>query len=45
MFLADTLIRAYLHTDPTKMSDDEWGVQVELAEWVKNDLQSIWRIK
>lgn len=37
MFLADTLIRAYLHIDPGNLTDEEWGLQVSMAEWVKSD--------
>lgn len=46
MFLADTLIRAYLHIDPDPLTDEEWGHQVTMAEWVKQDLVvSLWRTK
>ena len=34
---ADSLIRAYLHIDPATLGDEEWGLQVVLAEWVKYD--------
>lgn len=37
MFLADTLVRAWLHIDPAALSDEEWGLQVTLAEWAKHD--------
>lgn len=37
LLLADSLIRAYLHIDPATLGDEEWGLQVVLAEWVKYD--------
>lgn len=38
LFLADALIRHWLHVDPTELDDEEWGLQVRMAEWVKQDL-------
>ena len=44
MFLADTLIRAYLHMNPEELADEEWAHQIAMAEWVKQDLTvSLWR--
>jgi hypothetical protein len=37
LLLADSLIRAYLHIDPATLGDEEWSLQVTLAEWVKYD--------
>ncbi len=49
MFLADTLIRAYLHIDPNTLEDEQWGLQVQMAEWVKadfiNNLSKLWRAR
>jgi deoxycytidine triphosphate deaminase len=46
MFLADTLIRAFLHLEPDTLSDEEWGHQVQMAEWVKNEIaSSLWRTR
>ncbi|WP_286043958.1 hypothetical protein [Xylanibacter rodentium] len=46
MFLADTLIRAYLHMNPEELADEEWAHQIAMAEWVKQDLTvSLWRTK
>ena len=45
MFLADTLVRAWLHIDPGTLSDEEWGLQVAMAKWVKFDfINSIGRL-
>nr|DAM30762.1 MAG TPA: hypothetical protein [Caudoviricetes sp.] len=46
MFLADTLIRAYLHINPEELTDEEWAHQIAMAEWVKQDLiTNLWRTK
>lgn len=45
MFLADALVRAWLHIDPDTLCDKEWGLQVAMAEWVKFDfINSIGRL-
>lgn len=45
MFLADALVRAWLHIDPDTFCDEEWGLQVAMAEWVKFDfINSIGRL-
>lgn len=31
--MADTLIRAVLHLNPDKLTDEEWAHQVVMAEW------------
>ena len=31
------LIRSVLHMDPDTLSDEEWGFQVRMAEWVENE--------
>lgn len=46
MFLADALIRAYLHISPEELTDEEWAHQIAMAEWVKQDLiTNLWRTK
>jgi hypothetical protein len=46
MFLADTLIRAFLHLDPGELSDEEWGHQTQMAEWIKYDIaKTLWQIR
>jgi len=38
--MADTLIRAVLHMDPDKLSDEEWAHQVMMAEWAMSVMQA-----
>ena len=49
MFLADALVRAWLHIDPGTLSDEEWGLQVAMAEWVKfdfiNNIGKLWQTR
>ena len=33
----NALIRSVLHMDPDTLSDEAWGFQVRLAEWVENE--------
>ena len=32
--MADALIRAVLHLEPDTLCDEEWALQVSMAEWV-----------
>ena len=34
----DALIRAYLHFDPSDLSDEEWAMQIGMAEYIRADL-------
>ena len=38
--MADTLIRAVLHMNPDKLTDDEWAHQVVMAEWALSVMQA-----
>ena len=33
----NALIRSVLHMDPDTLSDEAWGFQVRMAEWVENE--------
>ena len=37
----NALIRSVLHMDPDTLSDEAWGFQVRMAEWVENERADI----
>jgi hypothetical protein len=41
MFLADALIRAFLHINPDELTDEEWAHQALMAEWIKQEQSAI----
>ena len=49
LFLSDALIRHWLHLDPSTLGDEEWALQVRMAEWVKidfiNSIGKLWQTK
>lgn len=37
LFTGDALIRSVLHLSPDELSDDQWAVQIRMAEWAQNN--------